>query len=367
AWWGAAYLIGASSGAIWRLGDQISPPVPQGTANILLFVAVGMIWSAARLFHGRRISWPGMFAGAGAWLAACSAPDIANSPGYRVIVSSLIVATYTFMIAAELWRERRKPLIKRWPAIFVPMLHGAIFLFPMALASLSFDLDGSRNPATGWAAVFAIEVVLYVVGAAFIVLVLAKDRAVRAYKVAAATDMLTGLLNRRGFFESAADVVSVSKSSKRPVSVLAFDLDHFKSINDNFGHAMGDTMLQLFASVARKTMRSNDVIGRLGGEEFVAVLSGTHDPKSQGVRATVSIGVACGTTDTAIDQLITRADAALYRAKANGRNRIEFADEAPQGSRASAPVVSLQAVRDRLTQSLSDQPQPAPIVVRRGS
>lgn len=385
AWWGAAYLIGASSGAIWRLGDQISPPIPQGTANILLFVAVGMIWSAARLFHGRRISWPGMFAGAGAWLAACSIPDVANSSGYRVIVSSLIVATYTFMIAVELWRERRKPLIRRWPAIFVPMLHGAIFLFPMALASLSFDLDGSRNPATGWAAVFAMEVVLYVVGAAFIVLVLAKDRAVRAYKVAAATDVLTGLLNRRGFFESAVDVVSASKSSKRQVSVLAFDLDHFKSINDNFGHAMGDTMLQLFASVARKTMRSSDVIGRLGGEEFVAVLSGTQaeagiaaervraafeaatlDPKSDGVQATVSIGVACGATDTAIDQLITRADAALYRAKANGRNRIEFADEAQVAPRPVAPVVSLQTVRERLTQSLSDEPQSAPIVVRRG-
>jgi len=385
AWWGTAYLIGGSSGAIWRLGDQISPPVPQGMANVLLFVAVGMIWSAARLFHGRRISWPGMFAGAGAWLAACGVPAFAISPGYRVIVSSLIVAVYTFMIAAELWRERRKPLIRRWPAIFVPMLHGAIFLFPMTLASLSLDLDGSRNPATGWAAVFAVEVVLYVVGAAFIVLVLAKDRAVRAYKVAAATDMLTGLLNRRGFFEATGEVVSASKSSKRPVSVLAFDLDHFKSINDNFGHAMGDTMLQLFASVARKTMRASDVIGRLGGEEFVAVLSGTQaeagiaaervraafetatrDPKGHGIPATVSIGVACGPVDTAIDLLITRADAALYRAKANGRNRVEFGDEAPPAQRPSAPVVSLQTVRDRLVQSISNEPQPAPIVVRRG-
>src|SRR4029077_7327272 len=106
------------------------------------------------------------------------------------------------------------------------------------------------------------EVVLYVVGAAFIVLVLAKDRTVRAYKVAAATDVLTGLLNGRGFFEGAAEVVAASKSSKRPVSVLAFDLDHFKSINDNFGHAMGDTMLQLFAGVVRKTMRASDVIAR---------------------------------------------------------------------------------------------------------
>jgi diguanylate cyclase (GGDEF)-like protein len=376
AWWGAAYLIGGSSGAIWRLGDQISPPVPQSTANILLFVAVGMIWSAARLFHGRRTSWPGMFCGAGAWLVACSVPAFAASPGYRVIVSSLIVATYTFLIAAELWRERRKPLIRRWPAIFVPMLHGAIFLFPMTLASLSLDLDGSRNPATGWAAVFAIEVVLYVVGAAFIVLVLAKDCTVRAYKAAAATDVLTGLLNRRGFFEATAEIVSASKTSKRSVSVLAFDLDHFKSINDNFGHAMGDTMLQLFASVARKTMRASDVIGRLGGEEFVAVLSGTQaeagiaaervraafetasrDPKGHGIPATVSIGVACAPADTAIDQLINRADAALYRAKANGRNRVEFADEASPAQRPSAPVVSLHTVRDRL----------APIVVRRDS
>ena len=386
AWWGAAYLIGGSSGAIWRLGDQISPWVPQGTANILLFVAVGMIWSAARLFHGRRISWPGMVAGAGAWLAACSFPAFANSPGDRVIVSSLIVAIYTFMIAAELWRERRKPLIRRWPAIFVPMLHGAIFLFPMALASLSLDLDGGRNSATTWAGVFAIEVVLYVVGAAFIVLVLAKDRAVRAYKVAAATDVLTGLLNRRGFFEATADVVSASKTSKRPVSVLAFDLDHFKSINDNFGHAMGDTMLQLFASVARKTMRATDVIGRLGGEEFVAVLSGTQaeagiaaervraafetatrDPKGNGITATVSIGVACGPVDIAIDQLITRADAALYRAKANGRNRVEFGDQAAPASRPSTPVVNLQTVRDRLAASLPSEPQSAPIVVRRNS
>ena len=117
-----------------------------------------------------------MFVGAGVWLCACVLPGFANSAAARVVVSSLIVATYTFLIAAELWRERRKPLIRRWPAIFVPMLHGAIFLFPMALASLSLDLGGGRSLATGWVAVFAIEVVLYVVGAAFIVLVLAKDR-----------------------------------------------------------------------------------------------------------------------------------------------------------------------------------------------
>ena len=382
AWWGAAYLLGGASGAIWRLGDQVSPPLPQSTANVLLFVAVGMIWSAARLFHGRPISWGGMFLGAGVWLAACSLPAFAHSAACRIVASALIVTTYTFLIAAELWRERRKPLIRRWPAIFVPMLHGAIFLFPMVLATQSLDRGGNNNTlASGWVAVFAIEVVLYVVGAAFIVLVLSKDRAVRAYKMAAETDQLSGLLNRRGFFAGAAALMEGNKSTMRPVSVLAFDLDRFKSINDTHGHGMGDAMLQLFANVARKTMRTGDVIGRLGGEEFVAILSGTlaeasiaaervrsafaaatNDADGLGIPATVSIGVACGSPNAAVELLIARADAALYRAKANGRDRVELADEAVPAQQNAAPVVKLRAAR--LAQSAAGNP--APTLLQRG-
>ena len=351
AWWGVAYLIGGLSGAIWRLGEQISPPLPASTAEVLLFVAVGMIWSAARLFHGRPILWGAMFLGAGVWLVASVSPAFANSAAARVVASSLIVAAYTFLIAAELWRERRKSLIRRWPAIFVPMLHGATFLFPMALASLSRDLDGISSLATGWEAVFAIEIVLYVVGAAFIALMLAKDRTVRLYKTAAATDPLTGFFNRRGFFEAAGAVMAGNKAGMQPVSALAFDLDHFKSINDSFGHNTGDAVLQLFANAARKNMRAGDVIGRLGGEEFVAILSGTLADAAVAaervrsafaaamlaadgpqIPATVSVGVACASPHAAIEMLIARADAALYCAKANGRNRVEVADQAVAGA-----------------------------------
>jgi diguanylate cyclase (GGDEF)-like protein len=310
-----------------------------------------MIWSAARLFHGRQVCWGAMCFGATIWLAASTLPAFTNSPAARVAMSSLIVASYTFLIAAELWRERRKSLIGHWPAIFVPMLHGAIFLFPMVLASLSLDHSGPHGLATGWVAVFAIEIVLYVVGAAFIVLVLAKDRTVRLYKTAAATDPLTTLLNRRGFFEAAATLMNANKSAMTPVSVLAFDLDHFKSINDRFGHHMGDAMLALFATVARKTMRAGDVIGRLGGEEFVAVIAGTladaavaaervrsafeiatQATDGPQIAATLSAGVACGSPNAEIEMLIARADAALYRAKAHGRNRVETSDEAVAGS-----------------------------------
>jgi diguanylate cyclase (GGDEF)-like protein len=342
AWWGIAYLIGGFSAVIWRLEELMRIPVPQSLLDISLFVALGMIWTAARVFHGRRVRWVVMCLGAGVWLVADLWPAIPHTPAVRIMLSSVIVATYTFMVAVELWRERRKSLIRRWPSLFVPMLHAAIFLFPVALASL-----GVRSLATGWIAVFAIEITLYVVGAAFIVLVLAKDRTVSRYKRAAEIDPLTGLYNRRGFFAAAALMMTAGQNEKpAPVSVLVFDIDKFKSINDRYGHKAGDGVLETFAKTVQKTMRGDDIVGRFGGEEFVAVISGkladaciaaervrgafeaaVVAPGSPGVPATVSIGVASGVATVAVEKIIERADAALYKAKGNGRNRVEFDEE----------------------------------------
>ncbi len=346
-WWGVAYLIGAFSGAIWRFGDLTGSELPAGIANILLFITVGMIWSAARLFQGRRVRWGPMFLGAVVWLVAWMFPAFAHSATARMFVSSVIVASYTFLIAIEFWRERRQSLLRRWPALLVPMLQGAIFLFPVALATLSQDGNVFRSLARVWISVFVVEILLYVVGAAFIVLILAKDRSVRFYKIAAATDPLTGILNRRGFFQGAAIVMDRNRRSLTPVNVLAFDLDHFKSINDRWGHAVGDSVLQLFAAVVRKTMRAGDVVSRVGGEEFVAILPGTltdaaavaervraafaaagAELDGRQIAATVSAGVACGSPLVTVEALMAGADAALYRAKMNGRNRVETADQA---------------------------------------
>jgi diguanylate cyclase (GGDEF)-like protein len=345
AWWGFAYLIGGLSGALWRIGDAVA--LPSAISAVLLFAAVGMIWSGARSFHGRPVHWPGMAFGSVFWMAASFAPAFTESAASRMVVSALIVAGYSTLTAAELRRERRKSLIRRWPAIFVPMLHGAIFLFPVGLATLCCTGEGGQGLARGWIVVFAIEIVLYVVGTAFIVLILAKDRTVNRYKLAAATDPLTGLLNRRGFFEAAGSLIAISRRNRMaPVSVLVFDLDHFKAINDRSGHATGDAMLQLFAKVARDTLRATDIIGRLGGEEFVALLPSAAAEAAiaaervraafavasivrngRCIAATVSIGVASALPATAIDLLITRADDVLYRAKKNGRNRVEIAGD----------------------------------------
>ncbi len=136
AWWGGAYLIGGFSVAVWSVEPMISPPLPAGLSNALLFVACGMIWNAARLFHGCPIRWGSLFAGATIWLLACASPEFVESPAARIVLSSIIVSSYIFLTAAEIWRERRKRQLRRWAAIFVPLLHGAVFLFPIPLAGV---------------------------------------------------------------------------------------------------------------------------------------------------------------------------------------------------------------------------------------
>jgi diguanylate cyclase (GGDEF)-like protein len=361
AWWGTAYLIGGFSVAIWSFENLISPPLPPGVANTLLFVACGMIWSAARIFHGRRVLLAAMSAGAIAWLIACMVPEFAYWTTGRIVLSSLIVSAYTFLTAAELWRERRKSLLRRWPAIFVPIMHGAVFLLPIPLASLLPAERGIVTLASGWIAVFALETMLYVVGTAFIVLVMAKERTVRIQRDAASTDELTGILNRRGFYVAAHQLVARQTKKGEPVSVLMFDLDHFKSINDRYGHATGDEALRVFATSVSGTMRASDVVARFGGEEFIAILPGSlADARAaaervrlafQGaagtvagrpVAATVSIGAASAEVCEDIATLIAAADSALYRAKSNGRNRVEGVEQSTPIPVAAPPLAPVE-------------------------
>jgi diguanylate cyclase (GGDEF)-like protein len=345
AWWGAAYLIGGLSVSMWSIQDLISPPLPIGTANALLFIACGMIWNAARLFHGRHILWGSMVLGSTLWLVSCLSPDFLQSPAARIILSSLIVASYSFLTGLELWRERRKHLLQRWPAIFVPIMHGLVFLLPIPLASILPADRGMLSLAGGWIAVFALETMLYVIGTAFLVLLLTKERTVRIHKAAALTDPMTGLFNRRGFVESAHQLMMRQARKKETVSVLMFDLDHFKGINDSYGHEVGDMALRLFGTTVAGTLRANDIVARFGGEEFVAMLPGTLTDAviaadrvrlafeeaarvvgGHPLRATVSVGASCGEARGAdVEALIRDADAALYRAKRNGRNRVEGA------------------------------------------
>jgi diguanylate cyclase (GGDEF)-like protein len=228
--------------------------------------------------------------------------------------------------------------------VVVPCLHAGIFLLPLFLHAFLPDVL-----ASGWLTVFTLETLIYAVGAAFIVLMMVQDRQVWIYRNAAETDFLTRLPNRRAFLE-AAHVLCVRQAARgEPVTLLMFDLDHFKSINDRFGHAIGDAALQVFAEVARSSMRADDIIARLGGEEFAAIVPApmetavkiaervrtnferagiTIDGRPVGV--TVSIGAASALAPVVnVDELLSRADDALYGAKHAGRNRVRTADDEP--------------------------------------
>jgi diguanylate cyclase (GGDEF)-like protein len=345
-WWGAAYILGATSVALWTLANAELGEMPSLALNAIGFVACGMVWNAARVFHGRKPNWPGIVLGAITWVAIITtlAPDNA---ALRATAGAGIVALYAALTASELFSERRRTLQKRWPAIAVPVLHGFVLMAPILLGDLLRPHDDTFTTSI-WVTAFAIELVLYAVGTVFIIFMLVSERTVTAHKTAASIDPLTGMFNRRGFAEATARMIEREANAGRPVTVMIFDIDHFKSINDRFGHPAGDEVLKLFAAVVTNTLRITDLSGRIGGEEFAALLPCSMDEAliaaervreafaSSGIAAddvpvdtTVSIGVAGGPAFTELDVLLAAADTALYQAKRGGRNRVQAATEQP--------------------------------------
>ena len=345
-WWGAAYLLGAASVALWTLARSRLAGMPSLALNAVGFVACGMVWSAARVFHGRKPSLPGLLLGAIAWIAAVMtlAPQ---ASAMRLTIGAGIVAVYAALTAAELWSERRKTLQKRWPAVAVPVLHGFVLMLPILLGDLLRPHDDGFSSSI-WVTVFSVELVLYAVGTVFVIFMLVSERTVTAHKTAASMDPLTGMLNRRGFAEATSRAIEREANAGRPATVLIFDIDHFKSVNDRFGHPAGDEVLRLFATIVLNTLRITDLSGRIGGEEFAAFLPCSLEEaviaaervretfESSGivveegpVDTTVSIGVAGGPAGTELEVLLAAADAALYQAKRTGRNRVEAAEELP--------------------------------------
>ncbi len=167
--------------------------------------------------------------------------------------------------------------------------------------------------------------------------------------VLATIDSLSGVKNRRSFFESCSPMISYNRREKKQLATLMIDIDKFKLINDSYGHKTGDNVIKLMAKSTEAILRKSDVFGRLGGEEFAAVLPSTSlrgalivaenirkemealeykTAKKQLVKFTVSIGVSmlCS-TDNDLETVLHKADLALYEAKKLGRNRVEVYEE----------------------------------------
>jgi diguanylate cyclase (GGDEF)-like protein len=345
-WWGFAHLLRLASIALFGMYGQIPDLISVDLANALLFTAFAVTWTGARVFDGRPVEPVYLVTGAVLWLLICRLPVLADDNNLRSLIASGIITAYTWLTAYEFWRGRDEPLVSRWPAVLMLFAQGALFLLRTPMLALLPASSGDSLFGSVWMTVLSSESLLLTISEAFILLAMAKERTELRHRTAAMVDPLTGIANRRSFLQDAALAAKRHIGNPRPVAVLLIDIDRFKSINDSFGHAVGDRVLAMFAEAARKSMRGSDLIGRFGGDEFAAMLvetntekavevaerirasfaQMTHDVDGHQVGATVSIGlVHCLERTLDIPELLTQADHALYCAKERGRNRVEVA------------------------------------------
>lgn len=374
--WACAYLLGgvATGMSIWASESGFwLVALPSQVAG---FVACGLVWAAARYFHGRDASPIEIAAGGGLWLAAFALAPSGLKPDVAFMLGAAIIVIYAALVIGELWRERRRALRRRWIVFAVPSLYGFVLMLPVLIGGAMRLYGNTDSIGSVWMAAFAIGLVLHAIATVFFILLIVSERILLIHKEAAVTDALTGLFNRRGFAEAGVRLVAREEGNRGFVAIMICDLDHFKAINDQYGHLAGDEVLRLFARTLRTNLRAGDLVARVGGEEFAAALACSLEDAAQAadrvreayefagiavdghpISTTASIGLAGGPAGVPIETLIAAADKALYRAKRLGRNRIEIAEpdsvavpkmqiafgrDAP--ARQAAPVVSSKEI-----------------------
>jgi diguanylate cyclase (GGDEF)-like protein len=346
AWWGCANLLRATSVVLFGMYGSASVAITIDLANALLFLSFAVTWTGARVFDGRPPLPMYIVAGPVAWIIIAHLPSFSGDLELRFLLASGIITTYTWLTAYEFWRGRSEPLVSRWPAILILFSHGALFLLRTPLAAMLPWSPANQMFDSVWLTALSFEALLFTISIAFILLAMAKERTEQRHKTAAMVDPLTGIANRRSFLQDSNELMKRHAANPCPTAVLLIDLDHFKLINDRFGHAVGDRVLQVFADTAKAHIRSSDLVGRLGGEEFAAVLYNAGREKAvtlaerirwafaeaatevdgRPVNATVSIGVVVNQEQPFdVPDLLGQADQALYHAKERGRNRVEVA------------------------------------------
>lgn len=340
-----SHLLGASAIMLLALGT-VHPLLPQ-LAQLLFVLAAFIALSSVLSFENRDKPLSlylfafGSLAGLALLLALSSHTDLIR------LLQLAFVASLFFISAFLMWRGRQEVLAARLPMAALLFLHGLMTSVGLIEHALRESLPSGVPSFSHWFGLIHIESMVYFIGTALFMVAMLKERSEARHKVASHTDPLTGLSNRRAFFHACEQARERCRGAGAPCALLAVDLDRFKAVNDTFGHGVGDRVLQVFADVASQQLRSVDIIGRLGGEEFAVFLPRTHSREASEianrlreafssaakqvdvheVRATLSIGAAVVLAGETTHDALERADAALYRAKLNGRDRVEVDSE----------------------------------------
>jgi diguanylate cyclase (GGDEF)-like protein len=343
-WWGAASCGMGVGIAMLALQDILPAFISYVVAPLVLSLCAALMWVAARIFNRGSVKAIPVLAALGGWMAMLIVTGATGHNQLAAVLGAGISACLYTAAATEFWLARGEPLQGRWPMVSLLSLQ-AIALF-LAAVGLSSPGISSPLPSIGWFGIINFVGLVYSTGSAIFLIMMLKERGEAKHKAAALVDPLTGLPNRRAFMDRAGRLFDRSERDGKPISLLAFDLDRFKEINDAFGHPTGDHVLRTFADVLSRTLRPADIVGRMGGEEFVAALPGCSSEAAlaiarrirgtfqddarfmngKRVGATVSVGVATAPEHGhSVADIIACADGALYQAKDLGRNRVMLA------------------------------------------
>lgn len=338
-WMWARFGIGLCQLLGWSR-PCLDMPVLNGVEGASWILAISLEVAAYCIFFGFE-RWQRVLVPVSALaLAVVLAAGSAGAPvPYLTALVAGVVSLFAAAMAWILLRPRRRAsLLQR-----IIGVNDAVFAVLVALWALGGVASeaplGQR--AAQEAAYLAGYLLMIVNGFGFLLLCKEKDDAEMARL--ATTDSLTGLPNRHAFLERAEQARQAALRQRQPLALAMMDIDHFKQINDRFGHATGDEALVVFARTLRETLRAHETVGRLGGEEFAMVLPGTDltgalqaaERLREAVRGarvitsgtpytmTVSIGVVVLDPNETLGMGLARADHALYAAKSGGRDRVE--------------------------------------------
>ena len=362
-WWGAAHIITASGLGLFTSRGAAPDFITIDLANALLLLGYGLTWSGARIFDNREVRPLLVLLAPAIWLALCRVPAFEHDADLRIVAVSTTMAVLASLTADELWRGRDEPLMSRWPCVIVLLAYAAVLLarVPATLLSPLFAADSLLRGLSF--ALLAFGTLLFTVVLAFLQLNMTKEQTELGHKINSLVDPLSGVANRRAFIDGATKLLASQNIEREPLAMLLFDLDHFKQINDRFGHAVGDAVLQTFAATATATLGADVLFARIGGEEFAGCLPvGDLDEGyaiadrvrrnfataagrfgSAELMPSVSAGVTLGCDPRAdVHDLLSVVDRALYRAKELGRNRVEI--ETPAGRDAGAAKIAAPSI-----------------------
>ncbi len=348
--WASGFCATAIGLGLVAAGPGFPAYISLGLTNLLLLLAfAGWIWGAQRL-NGRPLG-PEALLPAAVWLASVAVPDLRETFYLRYAVLNGGSAIGYFLLGLSLRPGRARapdgqPAGSSRGPISLLLLISAAWSLVIAAAGLLLRPEVLGAFQLAWLdgiVEVLILLVIVIYGARLV-----RERSEARLHALADSDPLTGVLNRRGLNARLEGLLA--RDPGAGLALLMFDLDHFKRVNDSFGHDAGDIVLQVFCRRAEAQLRPDDLFGRLGGEEFAAVLR-VHDPgqarevaerirsavadapvdlAGRSVPVTVSVGVALlppGSTGGVPS--FEPADRALYAAKAAGRNRVELADALP--------------------------------------